>query len=246
MAKAFSKAFYKSNLWTLCRNDYIAKRTNADGGLCEQCHEMVGEELHHIIPLSVANIDDREITINHDNLQWLCKDCHFKQHREIIMAGFSQRKKVDILSNGIYIDDDGQVQPQKVYIIYGAPMSGKREYVANNKSDGDLVINLDTIKQSISMSESIDIPHNLISVALSVKDYLTQMVIDKQVDCKNVWVISSLADKQARDDLANSLGAELILIDTTYRQCINNAKALTKDCELTKYLIDKWFEDFQK
>ena len=244
--REFARPFYKSKLWQLCRTDYIGKRVNIDGGLCEECHDMVGEELHHKIVLSPANINDRDITINHNNLMWLCKNCHFKKHREIIMAGFTQRKKLEILSNGIYIDGDGMVQPQQTYIVYGSPLSGKREYVLSNKQEGDLVVNLDTIKQSISMCYSIDVSHNLIATALSIREYLYKLIEDKQVDCKNIWIISSLSNKQERTELAQRLRAEMIYIDSTYKDCIDRAKTLTQDKELTKCLIDKWFADYQK
>lgn len=51
-----------------------------DNYLCVLCGKPA-EEVHHIIHLSPKNIDDIEVTINPDNLQSLCKDCHFKQHK---------------------------------------------------------------------------------------------------------------------------------------------------------------------
>lgn len=73
MARDFAKAFYKSKEWRQCRASYIPKVF----GLCETigCREP-GYILHHKIPLSPDNINDPYITLNHDNLQFLCLDCH--------------------------------------------------------------------------------------------------------------------------------------------------------------------------
>ena len=53
-------------------------------GLCEICYakgkHVLGEELHHKIHLTPDNIHDRSITLNHDNLIFLCRECHKAQH----------------------------------------------------------------------------------------------------------------------------------------------------------------------
>lgn len=47
-----------------------------DGGLCEECHMAAGFIVHHKITLTVDNISDPDITLNHDNLEYVCKNCH--------------------------------------------------------------------------------------------------------------------------------------------------------------------------
>ena len=49
------------------------------------------EEVHHIIKLTPANIDDPEISLNLDNLVSLCHDCHAKRHAK------PKRYKIDDL-----------------------------------------------------------------------------------------------------------------------------------------------------
>ena len=80
MAKEFSSSFYKSALWTRCRNEYAA----SVGWLCEDCLKkgliVPLEEVHHITELTPENINDQRITIGWDNLVGLCRECHRARH----------------------------------------------------------------------------------------------------------------------------------------------------------------------
>lgn len=80
MAKEFSEKFYHSKAWKKCRESYISQRITLDGGMCERCHERLGYILHHKTELNPTNILDPNITLNHCNLEWLCKPCHDEEH----------------------------------------------------------------------------------------------------------------------------------------------------------------------
>ncbi len=73
-----------------------------DGGLCEVCHEKPGYIVHHKIKLTPKNINDAEVSLNHEYLQYDCKDCH---DREEIHAFI----KTKPLKCGF--DDNGQPLP---------------------------------------------------------------------------------------------------------------------------------------
>lgn len=74
--KKWAEKFYNSKKWRCCRSAYIAQRIQADGGLCEVCHERTGFIVHHKIALDSANISQPEIALNHRNLMYVCKECH--------------------------------------------------------------------------------------------------------------------------------------------------------------------------
>jgi 5-methylcytosine-specific restriction enzyme A len=80
MAANFSKKFYQSKAWRETRASYIAKVY----GLCERCLTMATmrpcEDVHHKIRLTPENINDPNITLNHDHLMALCKECHNSVH----------------------------------------------------------------------------------------------------------------------------------------------------------------------
>lgn len=78
MAKEYAKAFYKSAAWIKCKNTYIKTRISIDGGMCEECHINLGYIVHHKQTLTEDNIKDPDVTLNHKNLEYVCKQCHDK------------------------------------------------------------------------------------------------------------------------------------------------------------------------
>jgi len=87
MAHAYAKPFYDSNAWQSCRKSYIAKRVAADGGLCENCHQRIGYIVHHKIMIDESNVNDVNITLNQDNLQYVCKYCHDRMENHFVKRG---------------------------------------------------------------------------------------------------------------------------------------------------------------
>lgn len=71
MAKEFAKGFYNSTTWIKCREGYI----KSVFGLCEKCGKK-GHIVHHIVPITVENITNPDITLNWKNLMYLCTSCH--------------------------------------------------------------------------------------------------------------------------------------------------------------------------
>ena len=87
--REFAKQFYKSQAWKHTRDLYAA----SVGGICERCKEhgliVPGEIVHHKVHITPANINDKSITLNWDNLELLCRNCHALMHKP------QKRYKVD-------------------------------------------------------------------------------------------------------------------------------------------------------
>lgn len=243
MGKGFSKAFYNSNAWKACREAYIAQRNMIDGGMCEKCKENIGEELHHKVFLRPDNIHNADITLNPENLILLCKDCHFKEHKQAILLGFRKRKKRKVLLNGMFFEN-GMPHQQQVNIIYGPPASGKTTYVKNNMEIGDLVIDLDYIKQAISFTWKDAESDNLLDIAIKIRDCIYEAIEKGEVDCKRVWIIAGLPNKNERERLKERFNATLIPMLKARQECVNNAKRDKRDMILQEVIIDKWFEEY--
>lgn len=74
--------FYGSSTWKHTRDVYRRRV----GGLCEDCKERgyikAGVVVHHIIPLTPANIGEYGIALSDNNLRLLCEDCHARIHAD--------------------------------------------------------------------------------------------------------------------------------------------------------------------
>ena len=99
MAKEWAKDFYNSKAWQNCRSYYISKVH----GLCEECLKenrvTIGLILHHKILLTLKNINDFSISLNEDNLQLLCQECHNKVHHS----------SSEVIRKGARFDSEGQI-----------------------------------------------------------------------------------------------------------------------------------------
>ena len=96
---AEAKRFYKSSAWKKCRESYII----SVHGLCERCGHP-GKIVHHKQYINADNVNDPMITLNYENLEYLCHTCHNKEHFE----------KYSALREGFRFDEEGnliQVSP---------------------------------------------------------------------------------------------------------------------------------------
>lgn len=97
MAKEFAKKFYKSKEWIKCRNSYI----KSVQGLCERCSKP-GYIVHHKIHLNQENITDPYISLSHDNLEYLCLECHNLHHN-------FDREKKSVTRDGLIFNEYGEL-----------------------------------------------------------------------------------------------------------------------------------------
>lgn len=65
-------------------------------GICERCGKR-GTEVHHKIPLTDENLDDPNISLNLDNLELLCTECHNRERKE---KEGSNPNEIEFLPNG--------------------------------------------------------------------------------------------------------------------------------------------------
>jgi 5-methylcytosine-specific restriction endonuclease McrA len=93
MAKDYAISFYKSKSWRKARESYYKSKF----GLCERCGEP-GDIVHHKEYITPENINDPNITLDFDNLELLCQDCHNKEH-----IGTTVTQK------GLMFDDNGNL-----------------------------------------------------------------------------------------------------------------------------------------
>lgn len=94
--KPWAKSFYKSKAWRDCRDAYFIFRH----GLCERCGGP-GKIVHHKIYLTPQNINDPNVSLNWENLELLCQDCHNEEHHED-----------EATVSGLMFDENGNLVPR--------------------------------------------------------------------------------------------------------------------------------------
>ncbi len=75
--KAWARSFYLSAAWEGTRAAYLMSQDY----ICERCGEPA-KVVHHKRRITRDNINDAGITLNWDNLEALCQDCHNKEHHK--------------------------------------------------------------------------------------------------------------------------------------------------------------------
>lgn len=78
--KPWAVTFYKSKAWKSCRAAYMERV----GGLCEACLAngiyRPAEIVHHVVELTPDNVSDPRVSLNPDNLEAVCRECHSMRH----------------------------------------------------------------------------------------------------------------------------------------------------------------------
>ena len=79
IAKEGAAEFYGSAKWHKCRRNYLSLHP-----VCERCEQLgkinKAKIVHHKIYLDTATYKVPEISLNFDNLEALCFDCHRSEH----------------------------------------------------------------------------------------------------------------------------------------------------------------------
>jgi 5-methylcytosine-specific restriction endonuclease McrA len=73
--KEWAKGFYKSTAWDETRAAYLSSQHC----LCERCGEPA-KVVHHRTYITKDNINNPYITLNWENLEAVCQDCHNREH----------------------------------------------------------------------------------------------------------------------------------------------------------------------
>ena len=194
--------FYRSKEWTKLLKVLKQERVDENGQvICEYCgkpitrmYDMIG---HHKEELTDENVNDYEVSLNPSNISFVHHKCHNIMHNKL---AYSNRE---------------------VYLVYGAPLAGKSEWVKENRADGDLVVNLDDIWQCVSGCDRYVHPNRLKAIVFAVRDALLDCVKYRTGKWLSAYVVGGYALTSERERICKELGAREIFIDATMDECIN-------------------------
>lgn len=216
--------FYTSREWTKFLTILADERTDDDGYLrCAHCgkpiiakYDRIGH--HSKIPLTEANVNNVEISLNPDNVIFVHHKCHNVIHERF-----------------------GHECPKRVYLVYGPPCSGKSSWVYDSAGRDDLVVDMDNIWQMISINQRYDKPPRLKSNVFAVRDCLIDQIKTRYGKWKNAYIVGGYPLYMDRERLCASLGAEPIFIGESKETCL--ARASERPNEWKRFVED-WFESF--
>jgi hypothetical protein len=229
MAKySILQSFYASSKWRNFRMGLILERIKDGGVICEKCSSLILNQIdihaHHKIELTPENVNDYSISLNPLIVELICRNCHDKEHHRF---GYKPEKNV--------------------FIVYGAPLSGKTTFVRENMERGDIVVDMDKLYAAISMQPTYDKPNNLLTNVMGVRNLLIDNIKTRYGKWYNAWIIGGYADKFKRERLAEELGAELVYIEAAKEECYIRLKTDIQRQYVEKEwqgYINEWFEKY--
>lgn len=216
--------FYQSDEWGNLLKIIRDERANEKGfNICEHCGGLIVKKYdcigHHKIELTEMNVNDYAISLNPANVALVHHKCHNQIHERF---GCYQRK---------------------VYIVTGAPCSGKGSFVRDAANKEDLILDIDNIWQMISVNERYNKPGRLRQNVFMVRDSILDQIKVRAGGWRNAYIIGSYPLAPERNRLAEMLGAEIIHIDTPKEECLLRAKERPGD--MVKY-IEEYFNKYQE
>ena len=216
--------FYQSREWINLLSVIKAERTNEQGFIiCEHCGKPIVAKYdcigHHKHELTELNVNDYAFSLNPVNVALVHHKCHNIIHERF---GCYQRK---------------------VYIVTGAPCSGKSSFVREAANKEDLILDLDNIWQMISVNERYEKPGRLKQNVFLVRDSIMDQIKVRAGGWRNAYIIGGYPLAPERNRLAEMMGAEIIHIDTPLEECLLRAKE--RPGEWAKY-INEYFDKYQE
>lgn len=218
--------FYRSEPWARLLAQLKTERLDQEGNLiCEYCgrpivraYDIIG---HHKQELTEENFRDATIALNPANVALVHHACHNRIHDRF---------------NASYT--------RQVFIVYGPPLAGKREFVRSSKADGDLIVDLDGIWESIS-GEEFRHPNRLKAVAFKIRDAELDIVKHRLGKWLNAYIIGGYPLQSERERLAKELGAREIYIDASPEDCLKKLEGKSAEirAEYSEYIAE-WFHRY--
>lgn len=199
--------FYNSQEWRTFRQMLIAERTNkADGILyCEHSGKPLLNSFdivaHHIKPLTMQNVNDYSVSLNPSNIMLVSQQAHNELHSRF-----------------------GYKTQRKVYIVHGAPCSGKTSFANDTKGNSDLIVDIDNIWQALTGKRYYK-PNALKPNVFAVRDALLETVRTRAGSWERCFIVEGLPLKAERERRREMFGAELIHIDTDEDTCLQRLYA---------------------
>lgn len=210
---------YHSKEWEKLIKVIRQERLNDDGQIiCEHCGKPIVKAYdiiaHHKVELTDENVNDIEIGLNPENIALVHHRCHNEIHNRF---GRNTRG---------------------VYLVYGAPLSGKSTWVRENMSAGDLLIDIDNIWECVSGCKRYEKPKRLNAVVFKIRDELLNACRYRLGQWVCCYIVGGYPLPTERERLCREMGAQEVFIDATKEECLSRMDGRPKEWQ---QYIEEWF-----
>lgn len=219
--QAVLQQFYTSKDWRDFRMNLIRQR----GCVCARCGQtfedlsrLIGH--HSPVELTIDNVHDPAVSLNPNNIEILCLDCHNQEHNRF---GCSTHH---------------------VYLVYGSPLSGKTTAVRQMMKRGDLVLDLDSLWQALAWCPAYDKPNNIRFNVFAVRNALLDQIRTRYGKWNDAYIVGGYPNPIEREQLLQSTGATPVYCDSTKEECMARLYADPNRRNVRKqwegYIADWW------
>ena len=217
--------FYKSSDWQKLLAVLKMERVDPDGQLiCWHCGKPITKSYdaigHHTIFLTEENVNDANISLNPELIRFVHHRCHNLIHNK-----FGYKRK-------------------EIFLVYGPPLSGKHEWVKENLTDGELVINIDDIWMALSGLPRYQKPGRLNAIVFQLHRDLLDAARMRLGKWNTAYIVGGYPLISERERLCQEFGAREIFLDRSKDECLLRAKELGLDETYSGY-IDEWFRRYR-
>ena len=236
--------FYNGIDWAYCKSQVLNERLKDGVIYCEYCDEPIIKSFnpneknnkgaivfHHIKHLNNTNVNDASISINPNNIQILHWACHNKVHQR-----FCEGSTIN------------QIE-KKVYIITGASCSGKTTFVKERIQEGDIVLDIDDIWQTISGMPRYVKPKQLKPIVFNIRNEIKDQIAKGAGTWRNAFIIESLpiaTDRKREAERYKAHNVELITMEATREECLQRLYANPNGRNIKDYeeYINDYFDSY--
>lgn len=232
--------FYKSQEWANCKALVLNERLKEGAIYCEHCGKVILSSFnpnannnkgamvfHHKTYLTNQNVNDASISVNPSNIAILHWSCHNAVHNRF---------------NGVAVKPE-----RKVYLVLGAPCSGKTTFVKEHIEEGDIVFDVDDLWQVLSGQARYIKPNQLKQIVLATRLFIKEQLKRGAGYWRNAYIIDSkLAtpleiEKEAE---AYPFNVEVIEMEATKEECLNRLlnNSQGRDIKLYTDLINEYYD----
>lgn len=134
-----------------------------------------------------------------------------------------------------------------VFVVSGAPGSGKSTYVRKNATDQDLILDMDALCCAIQGAASLHQDHSVVlPAALAAREAIYEEIENQTGEWKRAFIITANPDRQKVSELVRRFSAEHIEMKASREECKNrvvNDPARKGEEERQCQIVDNWFDN---